>query len=102
MRAVPHRSADVEQQMAVEVRLLLELLDVVAVSARVDLPVDRGQIVARNVLAVLRGPHPGSPARAAGGAGPKPPPDRPPLCPRRPPAPSDPRGPETTGLPRAR
>ena len=40
--------------MAVEVGLLLEFLDVVAVAARVHLPVDRGEVVARHVLAVLR------------------------------------------------
>ncbi len=39
--------------MALEVGLFLELLDVVAIAARVDLPVERGQIVARQVLAVL-------------------------------------------------
>ena len=39
--------------MAVEIGLLLELLDVVAIAARVDLPVDRGEIVARHVLAIL-------------------------------------------------
>ena len=51
--AIAHRPADVEQQVAVEVGLLLELLDVVAVAARVDLPVERRQIVAGQVLAVL-------------------------------------------------
>ena len=39
--------------MALEVGLLLELLDVVPIAARVDLPVERGQIVAGQVLAVL-------------------------------------------------
>ena len=53
MRPVAHRAADVEHQVAVEVRLLLELLDVVAIAARVDLPVDGGDVVAGNVLAVL-------------------------------------------------
>src|SRR5207249_2989308 len=41
-------------QMTVEIRLLLELLHVVPIAARVDLPVDRGQIIARDVLAVFR------------------------------------------------
>ena len=40
--------------MAVEVRLLLELLDVVAIAAREHFPVDRGEIVAGNVLPVFR------------------------------------------------
>src|SRR5262245_60506432 len=39
--------------MAVEIRFLLEFLDVVAVAARVDLPVDRRQIIAGDVLTVL-------------------------------------------------
>ena len=52
-RAVPHRAAHVEHQVAIEVGLLFELLDVVAIAARVDLPVDRRQIVAGDVLAVF-------------------------------------------------
>ena len=52
-RAVAHRRADVEQEVAPEVGLFLELLDVVAIGARVDLPVDRRQVVARDVLPVL-------------------------------------------------
>ena len=39
--------------MAIEVGLLLELLDVVAIAARVDLPVDGREVVAGDVLAVL-------------------------------------------------
>jgi hypothetical protein len=39
--------------MTVEIGFFLELLDVVAVAPRVDLPVDRVQIVAGDVLAVL-------------------------------------------------
>ena len=39
--------------MAIEVGLLLELLDVVPIAARVDLPVDRREIVAGDVLPVL-------------------------------------------------
>src|SRR4029077_8534539 len=50
---VRHRAADVEHHVAVEVRLLLELLDVVTIASRVDLPVDRRQIVAGNVLPVF-------------------------------------------------
>src|SRR5262245_55806011 len=53
MRSVRHRAADVEHQMAVEIGFFFELLDVKAVAARVDLPVDRGQIVAGDVLPVL-------------------------------------------------
>ena len=52
-RDPPHRAADVEHHMAVEVRFLLELLDVMAIASGVDLPVDRRQIVAGNVLAVF-------------------------------------------------
>ena len=51
--AIRHRGADVEQQVALEVGLLLELLDVVPIGARVDLPVERRQIVAGQVLPVL-------------------------------------------------
>ena len=40
-RCVSHGCADVQQQMAIEVRFLLELLDVIPVAAGVDLPVDR-------------------------------------------------------------
>ena len=47
-------AADVDQDVAVEVRLFLELLDVVPVAAREDLPVDGGQVVAVDVLPVLR------------------------------------------------
>ena len=50
--AVGHRCADVEQQVAFDVGLLLELLHVVPIAARVDFPVERGQIVAWEVLAV--------------------------------------------------
>src|SRR5262245_35686242 len=39
--------------MAIEVGLLLELLDVVAIGARVHLPVDGRDVVAGHVLAVL-------------------------------------------------
>src|SRR5262245_45724281 len=39
--------------MAIEVRFLLELLHIVAVAARVHLPVDTGEVVARQVLPVL-------------------------------------------------
>ena len=39
--------------MAVEVGLLLELLDVIPIGSRVDFPVDCREIVAGNVLAVL-------------------------------------------------
>ena len=52
-RGVCHRSADVDEQLAVKVGFLFELLDVVAVAPRVDLPVHRGEVVAGDVLAVL-------------------------------------------------
>ena len=52
-RPVRHRPADVDQQVTVEVGFLLELLDVVPIAAREDLPVDRREIVAADVLAVL-------------------------------------------------
>ena len=52
--AIRHRGAHVEQQVAFEVGFLLELLDVVAIGARVDFPVERGQVVARQVLPVFR------------------------------------------------
>ena len=53
-RAVPHRRADIEDEMTSEVGLFLELLDVVAIGSGVDLPVNRRQVVARDVLPVLR------------------------------------------------
>ena len=40
--------------MAVEIRLFLELLDEVPIGARVDFPVERRQIVAGQVLPILR------------------------------------------------
>ena len=48
-----HRLADVEQQPADEVRLLLVLLEVEAAGPAVDLPVDVLDVVAGDVLAVL-------------------------------------------------
>src|SRR6185295_14606037 len=48
-----HRAADVEQHVTVEVRFFFVFLDVVAVGSRVHLPVHRGEIVARHVLAIL-------------------------------------------------
>ena len=39
--------------MAIEICLFLELLDVVAIRARVHLPVDRRDVVAVDVLAIL-------------------------------------------------
>src|SRR5262249_10879372 len=53
-RAVRHRAADVEHHVAVEVRLLLKLFDVVASASSVDLPVNRREIIAGNVLTVFR------------------------------------------------
>ena len=52
--AVAHRSADVEQQVAREVGFLFVLLDEVLVGAREHLPVERGEIVAGQILPVLR------------------------------------------------
>jgi hypothetical protein len=51
--SVPHRGADVEQDVAIEVRFLLELLHVIAIAPRVHLPVDAGEVVARQILPVL-------------------------------------------------
>jgi hypothetical protein len=53
MRAVAHRAAHVEQDVALEVGLFLELLDDVPVRARIDFPVERREVVAREVLPVL-------------------------------------------------
>jgi len=50
---VVHRLRSVEQDVRAEVRLLLVLLDVEAVGAAVDLPVEEPEVVARRVLAVL-------------------------------------------------
>ena len=52
-RAVRHRPADVDHQVAGEVGLLLEFLDVVPIASRVHLPVDGGEIVAGDVLPVF-------------------------------------------------
>ena len=51
--AVAHRPAVVDQQVAAEVRLVLEFLDEVPVAAGEDPPVDVARIVAPRVLAVL-------------------------------------------------
>jgi hypothetical protein len=51
--------------MAVEVGFLLELLDVVPVAAREDLPVDRREVVAADVLPVLGEFHAEALVRAA-------------------------------------
>ena len=51
--AVAHRLAGVDEQPRDEVRLLLVLLEVVALGAAVDLPVDVLDVVAGGVLAVL-------------------------------------------------
>jgi len=51
---VAHRGADIEQEMALQVRLFFELLDVVSIAAREDLPIDGREIVARQVLPIFR------------------------------------------------
>ena len=50
--AVPHRRADIQDQMADEVRLHLVLLDEVLIARVVDAPVDVLGIIADHVLAV--------------------------------------------------
>src|SRR5690606_10279761 len=60
------------QDVAVEVRLLLELLDDVPIRARVDLPVERGEVVAWQVLPVLRELHAEALERASVQAGQEP------------------------------
>ncbi len=52
-RRVAHRRADVDQQVTREVGFFLVLLDEVAIRSRVDLPVQRGQVVAGQVLPVF-------------------------------------------------
>jgi len=52
-RAVAHRPAGVDDQVAAEVRLVLEPLDVVAVRAGEQLPVDVPGVVAGGVFAIL-------------------------------------------------
>src|SRR5215470_15949355 len=52
-RAIRHRRTDVDEQLTMQVGFFFVLLDVVAVAARVDLPVHRREIVAGNVLAVF-------------------------------------------------
>ena len=51
--AVAHAGGNVAQQRAAEVRVLFELLDVIAVLLRPDFPVDIAQVVAVGVFAVL-------------------------------------------------
>ena len=51
--AVEHRSARVQKDVADEIRLLLILLDGIAIGASVAFPVDVLDIVARDVFAVL-------------------------------------------------
>ena len=53
-RAVAHRAAEIDQQMAAQVRLVLEPLDVVAVGAGVQPPVEIPRIVARACTAGTR------------------------------------------------
>ena len=64
-----HRCRDVEQQVRAQVRLLLEVLDRVAVAAREGAPVEQAQVVARTVLAVLGEDHARAAVRAAMDAG---------------------------------
>ena len=52
-RAIAHRPAGVQHEVAAEVGLVLEPLDVVAVGAREEPPVEVAGVVARGVLAVL-------------------------------------------------
>jgi hypothetical protein len=68
-RAEGHRLAGVDQEVAAEVRLGDELLDHQAVRAREDLPVERAQLVAGHVLAVLRELHRAAALRRAVVAG---------------------------------
>src|SRR5262249_54474941 len=53
-RSICHRTADVEHHVTIEIGFLFELLDVMAIASSVDLPVDRGEIIAGDVLTVLR------------------------------------------------
>ena len=53
-RAERHRLARVDQQVTAEVRLRDELLHDQPIAAREDLPVERAELVAGHVLAVLR------------------------------------------------
>ncbi len=70
--AVSHGRADVQQHMALEVRLFFEFLDVVTVAAGVDPPVDRRQVIPRQVLPVLGKLDAEAPQRAAVKTGEKP------------------------------
>src|SRR5437764_840389 len=52
-RAVAHRSARIEQQLAAEVSFLLELLHEPFVAARGDLPVHEARIIAADIGPIL-------------------------------------------------
>ena len=52
-RAVAHRAAVIDQQMAAKVGFVLKLFDIIAVSAGVEPPVQVARVVAGAVLAIL-------------------------------------------------
>jgi hypothetical protein len=52
--AIAHRGAHIQQDVALEIGFGLILLDEVSIGARVDLPVERGQVITRQVLAIFR------------------------------------------------
>src|SRR5581483_9300715 len=61
---VVHAGAAVEDERGLEVRLLLVLLDMVAVGAGIDLPVNVAYLIAGNVVAMLRELDAAAPVRA--------------------------------------
>ena len=52
-RAVAHRLTTIDEELAAQVRLVFKLLDVVAIAARVELPIDVTWIVTGRVLAIF-------------------------------------------------
>src|SRR5688572_29316592 len=70
-RAIVHRLALIDDELAAQIRFVLEFLDEVTVGARKDLPVEITQVVTRRVLAVLGEFHREAVIRAAMNAVPK-------------------------------
>ena len=52
--AVLHAAGDIDDQIAAEIRGLLELFDVQPVLPRPDLPIDMPQVIAGRILTVLK------------------------------------------------
>src|SRR6266404_9318278 len=52
-RAVAHRAAVIDQEVAAQIGLILEFFDVKPIAAGVEAPIEVAQVVARTVLTIL-------------------------------------------------